>query len=213
MSTSCPPQYVSRTRPRVRTGGPLRSRSSTCPRKTQILNRTQAKMVIYGNGCSSILKLPSPLPSLLLLLLLRSPLLMLLLLQLQLLMLLLLLLLIPLLLPFHSKPNSNPRVHTGGPLQIHGSAQAVPYKSTGPHRRSLTISKSKLPQRSCGCRCHCRSRPCSCSCSWYQVGIIFVPDWYQIRIRFVPDSYQIGTRLVPYSYQIGTRFVPDCSQL
>ena len=52
------------------------------------------------------LPLPSPLPApFLLLLLLRSPLLMLLLLQLQLLLLLLLLLLIPLLLPFHSKPN------------------------------------------------------------------------------------------------------------
>ena len=99
------------------------------------------------------MKLPSPLPSpspfLLLLLLLRSPLLMLLLLQLQLLMLLLLLLLIPLLLPFHSKPNSNPRVHTGGPLQIHGSAQAVPYDlevqiATEIMRLSLPLSLSPL---------------------------------------------------------------------
>ena len=54
----------------------------------------------YWNGCSRILRLPSPLPSpspflLLLLLLLRSPLLMLLLLQLQLLLLLLFLLLSP----------------------------------------------------------------------------------------------------------------------
>ena len=91
MIAECPravlPSMSLKHHPRVRTGGPLRSRSSTCPRKTQILNRTQAKMVIYGNGCSSILKLPSPLPSLLLLLLLRSPLLMLLLLQLQLLLL------------------------------------------------------------------------------------------------------------------------------
>ena len=70
-----------------------------------------------------------------------------------------LLLLILLLLPFHSKPNSNPQVRTGGPLQIHVSAQAVPYKSTGPHRRSLTVSKHKLLQRSCGCR-----RPVSKQC-------------------------------------------------
>ena len=99
------------------------------------------------------MKLPSPLPSpspfLLLLLLLRSPLLMLLLLQLQLLMLLLLLLLIPLLLPFHSQPNSNPRVRTGGPLQIHGSAQAVPYDlevqiATEIMRLSLPLSLSPL---------------------------------------------------------------------
>ena len=144
-------------------------------------------MVIYGNGCSSILKLPSPLPSpspfLLLLLLLRSPLLMLLLLQLQLLMLLLLLLLIPLLLPFHSKPNSNPRVHTGGPLytnprvrtgsplQIHESAQAVSCDlevqiATEIMRLSLPLSLSPL-----------------------LMLLLLVSGWYHIRTRLVPDSY------------------------
>ena len=63
--------------------------------------------------------------------------------------LLLLLLLIPLLLPFHSQPNSNPRVRTGSPLQIHESAQAVSYDlevqiATEIMRLSLPLSLSPL---------------------------------------------------------------------
>ena len=71
----------------------------------------------------------------------------------------------------HRRSLTNPRVRTGSPLQIHGSAQAVPYDlevqiATEIMRLSLPLSLSPL-----------------------LMLLLLVSGWYHIRTRLVPDSY------------------------
>ena len=74
-------------------------------------------------------------------------------------------------------------------IEIHGSAQAASYKSTGPHRRPLSISEPKLQRTSCSCRCHCR---CRCRCLVYQYTLKpFHIAWIGLVLLFMYEGMKV----------------------